>query len=235
MNDIVKALDPYEELGVARNATEAEVKKAYREKAKTAHPDAGGDIMAWGRLQIAYDILTNPSLRKTYDDTGRIEEDRPDNDRAGALQIIEMHFGEIMNAYLLAGAKQKGLKDPRKHNLTKAIEGKITAEISEAEHAIPTGREVLAFFQDMKGRFTIKDQAKVGHDFLTRMVDDQIRRTEEQILGLEGNVRVRKLALEIVGGYDFRYDAPPPATERSASFDMMRGLSLDPAGWRTEY
>ena len=37
----------YELLGVAKTATDSEIKKMYRERAKTEHPDKGGDEEKW--------------------------------------------------------------------------------------------------------------------------------------------------------------------------------------------
>lgn len=230
MNDIVKALNPYEELGVHRDASEVHIRSAYRAQAKIHHPDAGGDPADWERMQRAYDVLLDPKLRKTFDETGRVDEDRPDNDRASALQVIEMHFGTILNEYL--GNRAPHL-DPRKRNVTHAIAGRIQGEINQAEEAIPHGREVLTFYRDMKERFMLKDPK--GENFFAAQMDKQITMVEQQIVGLEGNVRVRKVALAIMDGYDFRYDAPPAPTARSASFEAMRGFSLDPAGFRMEY
>ena len=42
-------------LEVPSTASEAQIKDAFREKAKTAHPDKGGDSDAWAKLQEAYD------------------------------------------------------------------------------------------------------------------------------------------------------------------------------------
>src|SRR5262245_27874962 len=42
-------------LGLLPPYTEEDVHKAYREKAKTAHPDRGGDSVAFVRLQTAYE------------------------------------------------------------------------------------------------------------------------------------------------------------------------------------
>ncbi|WP_250995921.1 DnaJ domain-containing protein [Agrobacterium vitis] len=57
-------------LGLERDADEAAVKAAYRKKAKSAHPDAGGDPDEFGRITTSYDLLKDPVRRKVYDDTG---------------------------------------------------------------------------------------------------------------------------------------------------------------------
>lgn len=63
--------DPYEVLGVARGADQAEIKKAFRRLAKKLHPDANkGDPKAAARfaeLNAAYEILGEEDKRKAYD------------------------------------------------------------------------------------------------------------------------------------------------------------------------
>ncbi len=69
--------DPYEVLGVDRNATEADVKKAYRRLARKNHPDVNpGDTSAQKKFQdiaAAYEILKDPERRRHYDRTGQTE------------------------------------------------------------------------------------------------------------------------------------------------------------------
>lgn len=65
-------MDLYAELGVERGATPEEIKRAYRREAIKRHPDRGGDKEAFQRLQIANEILSDPSRRAEYDATGQI-------------------------------------------------------------------------------------------------------------------------------------------------------------------
>ncbi|MGA5193515.1 molecular chaperone DnaJ [Streptomyces exfoliatus] len=64
--------DYYKVLGVPKDATEAEIKKAYRKLARENHPDANkGDAGAEARfkdISEANDILGDPKKRKEYDD-----------------------------------------------------------------------------------------------------------------------------------------------------------------------
>ncbi|MEU1232418.1 molecular chaperone DnaJ [Streptomyces sp. NPDC005828] len=64
--------DYYKVLGVPKDATEAEIKKAYRKLARENHPDANkGDTSAEARfkeISEANDVLGDPKKRKEYDD-----------------------------------------------------------------------------------------------------------------------------------------------------------------------
>lgn len=59
--------DHYQILGVAKNATPDELKKAYRRLASIHHPDKGGDTAEFQKIQVAYDTLSDPEKRQQYD------------------------------------------------------------------------------------------------------------------------------------------------------------------------
>ena len=70
--------DPYSTLGVARGATEADIKKAYRKLAKELHPDRNADnpkaAERFSQVTAAYDLLSDKDKRARFD-RGEIDAD----------------------------------------------------------------------------------------------------------------------------------------------------------------
>ena len=57
----------YDVLGVKRDATQEEIKKAFRKLAAKYHPDAGGDEKKFAEVSEAYTTLSDENKRKEYD------------------------------------------------------------------------------------------------------------------------------------------------------------------------
>jgi len=60
-------MDHYTTLGVDRNASPDDIKRAYRKLASQHHPDKGGDKAKFQEIQAAYDTLSNPDKKSQYD------------------------------------------------------------------------------------------------------------------------------------------------------------------------
>ncbi len=65
-------MNPYEVLGVSKDASEDEIKKAFRKAAHKYHPDKdGGDEAKFKEINEAYQILSNKEKRAQYDQFGQ--------------------------------------------------------------------------------------------------------------------------------------------------------------------
>jgi curved DNA-binding protein CbpA len=90
-------INPYDELGVARNAPKSEIKRAYRAKAKQKHPDRGGSPAEFAALSRAYRLLASPERRARFDETGVADDGaQVSNLEADAVGLILGVFGSIL-------------------------------------------------------------------------------------------------------------------------------------------
>ncbi|KAI9510396.1 DnaJ-domain-containing protein [Russula earlei] len=67
---MVKETKYYDLLEVQPDATESDLKKAYRKKALRLHPDKGGDPELFKEVTHAYEVLSDPQKRSIYDTRG---------------------------------------------------------------------------------------------------------------------------------------------------------------------
>ena len=106
--------NPYDTLGVAKNASADEIKKAYRKLAREHHPDAsGGDEARFKEIQGAYDVLSDPEKRQQYDTFGSA------NGRMGGAgfggggagggpQFADFDLSDLFGGIFGGGARQRG-------------------------------------------------------------------------------------------------------------------------------
>jgi len=105
--------DYYEVLGVSRNATDAEMKKAYRRLAMKHHPDRNeGDTSAekkFKEAKEAHDILSDERKRAAYDQFGHAGVDNsagPGPGGAGVGDIFDSVFGDIFGGGARGGRQR---------------------------------------------------------------------------------------------------------------------------------
>ena len=86
----------YEVLGVKTDATDAELKSAYRKLSKQHHPDTkDGDAEKFRKVNDAYEILSCPEARKRYDEYG------DNNSQDDVDRELLYHYNSIMQPYVL--------------------------------------------------------------------------------------------------------------------------------------
>ena len=108
------ARDYYAILGVPRDASADQIKRAYRKLARELHPDVNPDAAAAQRFQevsAAYEVLTDPQKRQIVDLGGDPLE--AGGRGAGADPFGGFGFGDIMDAFFGAGAGPGSRRGPR--------------------------------------------------------------------------------------------------------------------------
>ena len=114
------ARNPYEVLGVAKNASDEDIKKAYRKLAREYHPDRNpGDNGAEERfkdVQTAYDVLSDLEKRKAYDSFGDARATGfPGGTDMGGMRFEEFdlgNLGDLFGGMFGAGAGRTASRQP---------------------------------------------------------------------------------------------------------------------------
>ncbi|MEF2976063.1 DnaJ domain-containing protein [Subtercola sp. YIM 133946] len=78
MNGSFAAASPYEVLGVSPSSTEDELRRAYRQRLREAHPDTGGTPEAFHAVQEAWEQVGTPADRAAYDAGSGVRGAAPD-------------------------------------------------------------------------------------------------------------------------------------------------------------
>ena len=102
--------DAYAILGVARSASGAEIKAAYRRQALAHHPDKGGDPDVFVRVSQAYEDIGSADARRRYDATGGAAPARRGNwgGAARAREMFTESFGDELWRHWEPGATVTG-------------------------------------------------------------------------------------------------------------------------------
>lgn len=114
-------VDYYKVLGVARNATSAEIKKAYRQMALKHHPDVSGSREKFQGISVAYETLADQAKKRQYDSDlihrGGAMPWHPDDGRPGMRSRPQTSYSPAGFAQRARGAAKAAPIDSAKFNM----------------------------------------------------------------------------------------------------------------------
>ena len=119
-------MDYYSTLGLQRNASDAEIKKAYRSMAMKYHPDRGGDEKKFKEISQAYEFLSDPQKKQIIDLGG---DPNAQPGMGGGQNPFEFHFntGNMNDIFGNFGFGGFG-RQPQRRNRSLNINVEITLE-----------------------------------------------------------------------------------------------------------
>jgi len=111
--------DYYQILGIDKNASQEEIKKAYRKLAHQHHPDKGGDAKKFQKVNEAYQVLSNKEKREQYDKFGRTFEGAEGFDFGNFWHQAGVNFdfddiGDIFEEFFGSRMRRQQAEDVRK-------------------------------------------------------------------------------------------------------------------------
>ena len=144
-------MDYYEILGITKNASQEEIKKAFHKLAHKYHPDKGGDEKKFKEINEAYQILSNTEKRAQYDQFGGVFDGAGANGGQGqdftwAWQNQSQNFdfedlGDVFENFFSFGGGGGGRRASRK-DIRKGKDIQVDIEISLEETLRKTERKI---------------------------------------------------------------------------------------------
>jgi molecular chaperone DnaJ len=128
---------PYETLGVAKNASQDEIKKAYRKLVREVHPDRNpGSEERFKEVQNAYDVLSDPEKRKEYDQFGSANGRGPGGGGPGAttFDFGDFDLGDIFGGMFGGGRGARPQRGQRGND----VEVEVTLSFEDALQGVKT-------------------------------------------------------------------------------------------------
>jgi curved DNA-binding protein len=133
-------MDYYTTLGISKNASEAEIKSAYRKMAMKHHPDRGGDEKKFKEVTEAYETLSDPQ-KKQMIDMGVDPNAQHTSYRQGSPFEFHFNTGNFEDVF---GNFGFGGRPVRKNktlnvNIEVSLEDILKGKVIDAEIGIPNG------------------------------------------------------------------------------------------------
>ncbi|KAL9188839.1 hypothetical protein ACHAXT_007217 [Thalassiosira profunda] len=155
----------YETLGVDKDASKKEIRKAYMKLSRTHHPDKGGDEHKFKEISAAYEILSDEEKRKQYDQYGLDGVNDDDVGAAGGEDLFSMFFGGGGRSRRAGPRKGPSVNHPLKVSLNDLYNGKTVKLAVNRKVIVGTPTECTK----CKGQGSIMEVRQIGPGMLTQM------------------------------------------------------------------
>jgi molecular chaperone DnaJ len=125
----------YEALGVSKNASPDELKKAYRKLVREVHPDRNpGNEERFKEVQGAYDVLSDPEKRKQYDRFGSLD-GQPGPGAETTFDFGDFDLGDIFGGLFNRGGNRQ---QPQRGQRGNDVEVEVRVSFEDALQGVQT-------------------------------------------------------------------------------------------------
>jgi curved DNA-binding protein CbpA len=195
------APDPYEILGVSRDATGEEIDAAFKRNVKRDHPDVpGGSKEKFVELKRAQLVHRDPELRERFDRTGHYAKGvEPDNQHVPAMQEL---------ARILGLALQSG-NDLSHEPLIDAMRMQLRAEVDAITADLVKLRKLKDDALKVGKRFKHRGR-KRGPNWLRELTKGIADQADQAIAKAERIAKPKIDAIALLDDYDFEMDQLMP-------------------------
>lgn len=178
--------NPYDELGVAPDATAEQIKTAYREKVMRTHPDRGGNRAEFERVQAAYELLTDPVRKRRFDETGDCGRD----DVPTGEQIAQRAFLDVLHSGWPAG-----------DNPVRRIKEVVSEKLAETKQQVRRCTDDIERLERYQRRLRRKQPESPG--VLEAVLDNLLIPLRADQRKLETWIARMKESIQVADGYEF--------------------------------
>lgn len=179
----------YDILGVDKNATQEQIKQAFKDMAKEKHEDKGGNHDDMVEVNRAYMVLRDKKRRDKYDRTG--EED---------MENFEFKFSGYVQQIFMNIIEQN---DVDYKDLVQEFRDCNTLMVNENENKVLECQARLKRFNKVIKRL-------VGEGVVIQVVKNNILNVEREIEGIKDNIKFLKECGECLNSVHYKFDEAPP-------------------------
>ena len=197
--------DLYEILGIGRDATKEEIKKAYRKLALKYHPDHNpGNQEAeekFKEVNMAYEVLSDPGKKKEYDETGNY--DGEDNVRKAAIDHLRSMMAQaVKQDNEMSRISSFGNLYESDNTLMKKIMRALVKQKADTNSSIVEARKTIKHLEEEKKKVRMKDNAKHSFNIFESTVDVLINNSKAYVAQAEGQLEMLNIATELASDYE---------------------------------
>lgn len=193
-------MDPYKVLDLDRDATTAQIRKAYRQRATETHPDAGGSVAAFQEAKLAQDVLLDPKRRAKFDKDGTVDEGTADNAAAEILDFLVNMVAVVTNQI---SQQAEGEGPPLESlDLMAMLRDLIKKQITEADAVIANAQRNKRIVIRLQTKWRRKKKAKRSQGELEKVAKGLLDQADEFIRRQQHSQEVRRTGLEILNDYE---------------------------------